>query len=146
MLCNAELAYYSNKLEINKSAHSKSWKVTIRDITGMNTSKPKHSSFSINDCIVADKQNIANECNQFFVNIGPQLAANIINTRDLLSYVDTFMQSIFIYNMSEYDVKHIILSSKSTAVGLDNFPAYLGKPSIDVYITPLTYILNQYMT
>ena len=43
---NAELAYYSNKLEVNKSDHSKYWKV-IRDITGMNTSKPKHCSVSI---------------------------------------------------------------------------------------------------
>ena len=74
MLRNAELANYSNKLEINKSDHSKSWKV-IREITGMNTTKPKHYSFSINDCIVADKQKIANKFNNFFVNIGLQLAA-----------------------------------------------------------------------
>ena len=107
MLRNAELAYYSNKLEINKSNHSKSWKV-IREITGRNTTKPKHYSFSINDCIVTDKQKIANECNNFFVNIGPYLAANIINMRDHLSYVNTFMHSIVIHNISEYNVKHII--------------------------------------
>ena len=41
------------------------------------------------------KQKIANEFNKFSVNIGPHLAANIMNTRDPLSYVDTFMQSIF---------------------------------------------------
>ena len=33
---------------------------------------------------------------------------NIISTRDPLSYVETFMHSIVIYDMSEYDVKHII--------------------------------------
>ena len=70
LLRNAELAYYSNKLEINKSDNSKSWKV-IREITGMNTIKPTHYSFSINDCIVTDKQKITNEFNNFFVNIGP---------------------------------------------------------------------------
>ena len=145
LLRNAELAYYSNKLEINKSDHSKSWKV-IRGITGMNTSNPKHFSFSINDCMVTDKQKIANEFNHFFVNIGPQMADNFISTRDPLSYVDTFMHSIVIYDMSEYDVKHIILSLKSNAAGWDNFPAYLGKQCIDVYITPLTFILNQSMT
>ena len=48
--------------------------------------------------------------------------------------------------MSEYYVKHIIWSLKSTAEGWDNFPAYLGKKCIDVYITPLTYILYQSMT
>ena len=114
------LAYYSNKLEINKSDRSKSWKV-IRDITGMNTSKPKHYSFSINDCMVTDKQKIANEFNHFFVNIGPQMVENIISTCDPLSYVDTFMHSIVIYDMSEYDVKHIILSLKSNAAGWDNY-------------------------
>ena len=145
MLRNAELAYYSNKLEINKSDHSKSWKV-IREITGMNTIKPTHYSFSINDCIVTDKQKIANEFNNFFVNIGPHLAANIINTHDPLSYVNTFLHSIVTHNISEYDVKHIILSLKSAAAGCDNFPAYLGKQCINAYITPLTYILNQSMT
>ena len=112
----------------------------------MNTTKPKHHSFSINACIVTDKQKIANEFNNFFVNIGPHLAANIINTRDPLSYVNTFMPSIIIHNISEYDVKHIILSLKSVAAGWDNFPAYLGKKCINGYITPLTYILNQSMT
>ena len=103
-------------------------------------------SFSINACIVTDKQKIANDFNHFFVNIGPHLAANIINTRDPLSYVNTFMHSIIIHNISEYDVKHIILSLKSAAAGWDNFPAYLGKKCINAYITPLTYILNQSMT
>ena len=67
LLRNAELAYYRNKLEINKSDHSKSWKV-MREITGMNTTKPKHHSFSINACIVTDKQKTANEFNNFCVN------------------------------------------------------------------------------
>ena len=92
----------------------------------MNTTKPKHHSFSINACIVTDKQKIANEFNNFFVNIGPHLASNIINTRDQLSYVNTFLHSIVIHNISEYDVKH-------------KFPAQLGKQCINAYITPLTY-------
>ena len=48
--------------------------------------------------------------------------------------------------MYEYDVKHIIVSLKSNAAGWDNFPAYLGKQCIDVYITLLTFILNLSMT
>ena len=56
------------------------------------------------------------------------------------------MHSIIIHNISEYDVKHIILSLKSAAAGWDNFPAYLGKKCINAYITSLTYILNQSMT
>ena len=91
----------------------------------MNTTKPKHYSFSINACIVTDKQKIPNEFNNFFVNIGPHLAANIIKTRHPLSYVNTFMHSIVIHNISEYDVKHIILSLKSAAAGWDNFSCIL---------------------
>ena len=56
------------------------------------------------------------------------------------------MQSIVIYYVSEYDLKQIILLLKSSAAGWDNFPAYLGKQCIDVYITPLTFILNQSIT
>ena len=83
----AELAYYDNTLEINKLDHSKFWKV-IRDITEISISKPKHYSFSINDCIVTDKQKITNE-------LGQQMAEHI-TTRDPLSYVDTSMHSIVI--------------------------------------------------
>ena len=100
----------------------------------MNTTIPKHYSVSINDCIVTDKQKIPNVFNNLFVNIGTHLAANIINTRDSLSYVNTFMHSIVIHNILEYDVKHIILSLKSAAAGWDNFPAYLGKQCINAYI------------
>ena len=74
------------------------------------------------------------------------MAENIISMRDPLSYVNNFMHSIVIYDMSEYDVKHIILSLKCNSAGWDNFPAYLDKQCIDVYITPLTFILNQSMT
>ena len=74
------------------------------------------------------------------------MAENIMSTRDTLSYVNTFVHSIVLYDMSEYDVKHFILSLKSNAAGWDNFLAYLGKHCIDVYITLLTFILNQSMT
>ena len=74
------------------------------------------------------------------------MAENIISMCDPLSYVDTFMHSIVMYDMCEYDVKHINLSLKNNAAGWDNIPAYLGKQCIDVYITPLTFILNQSMT
>ena len=38
---------------------------------------------------------------------------------------------------------HMMLS---LLFGWDNFPAYLGKQCIDVYLTPLTFILNQSMS
>ena len=56
-----------------------------------------------------------------------------------------FKHSIVIHNISEYDVKHIILSLKSAAAGWDNFPVHLTKQCINAYLTPLTYMLHQSM-
>ena len=97
LLRNAELTYYSNKLEINKSDHSKSCKV-IREITGMNTTKPKHHSFSINACIVTDKQKIANEFNNFFVNIGPLILLIRVTHYHMLTLLCTLLLSIIYQN------------------------------------------------
>ena len=143
MLRNAELAYYSNKLEINKSYHSKSCKVVIGDITGMNTSKPKHYSFSINDCMVTEKQKIANEFNHFFVNIGPQMA-DILLVRVTHYLMLTVLCTLLLYMICLNMMISILFchNNISNAAGWVNFPAYLGKQCIDVYITPVTFILN----
>ena len=39
--------------------------------------------------------------------------------------------------MSEYDVKHIILSWKTTAAGCDHFPAHLGKQYFNGYVNTI---------
>ena len=59
-LRNAEIAYYSNELDIHKSDINKSWKI-LKTIIGKNSNKSKNKiSFSINNILVTDSLVIAN--------------------------------------------------------------------------------------
>ena len=76
LLRNAELAYISNELEVNKPDLSKSWKI-IKNITGLNNSKSNSTCFYINNIMTTDKLKIAQEFNIFYVKIGQELAEKI---------------------------------------------------------------------
>ena len=141
LLRNAELLYYSEQLETNKHDIAKSWKI-IKEITGLNSSKSTNVFFNINGITVSDKTTIAIEFNNFFVNIGPELASSITSIVNPLSYVNNVMYSIVIPNVSEYEIMQIILSLKNSAAGWDEIPASVGKKCIQSYIKPLTYIIN----
>ena len=85
---------------------------------------------------------IADEFNNLFVSIGPQLANNISNTVSPLSYVDSVVNSIVISTITTLEVRNIILSTKNISPGWDDIPACVGKKCTDHYIEPLTHIIN----
>ena len=72
----AERKYYQNMLENNKFNLKKKWQI-LKDIIGK--SKPGNMSdkFLINGSIVEDSQVIANAFNNFYINIGSNLAGKI---------------------------------------------------------------------
>ena len=47
---------------------------------------------------------IAEEFNNFFVSIGPQLASNIYSSNNHMSYMNTVINSIFIPDISTIEV------------------------------------------
>ena len=61
-----------NLLEINKYNIVKNWRI-LKDITG----KKKNPSFIISKNTTSDKQKIAYRFNNYFVNVGPDLANKI---------------------------------------------------------------------
>ena len=91
---------------------------------------------TINNQTVNDSQTIANEFNNLFVSIGPELADNIT------CFVDNIMNSIVISYVSCMDIKTTILSLKNSSTGYDKLPASIAKQCIDNYVVPLTYIGN----
>ena len=141
LLRNAELLYYSEQLETNKHDIAKSWKI-IKDITGLSSSKSTNVFFNINGITVSDKTIIAQEFNNFFVNIGPELANSITSTVNPLSYVNNVMYSIVISTVSEHEIMQIVSILKNSSAGWDEIPASVGKKCIQSYIKPLTHIIN----
>ena len=116
-LRNIEIDYYSNELEINKYDIKKPWKI-LRNIVGKNSDKNKQKNiFSINNKIISNSQVIAEEFNNFFVSIVPQLASNIYSSTNHMSYMNTVVNSIFIPDITTIEVINVILLLKNSCAG-----------------------------
>ena len=98
---------------------------------------------------ISDKQDIANQFNTFFANIGPDLSKKIPKHQDksMESYLKENILCSFNFELIEQDtVKKIIkrLNAKHSS-GHDNVSTILLK-EIRLLISPLTLILNQSLT
>ena len=63
-----------------------------------------------------------------------------------MTYIIPVQNSMYMPELSENDVKNIILSLENSAAGWDNFPTFMAKQCIDGYISPLTSIINKAIT
>ena len=88
---------------------------------------------------------IAQEFNNFFVSIGPQLPSNISSSTNHMVYMNTVANSIFIPDITTIEVINVILLLKNSCAGWDDIPAYVMKRCINVYIEPLTHIIDKSM-
>ena len=83
-------------MEIHKNDSKKSWKI-FKNIIGKDSLRSKGKlKFKINSETASDSQIIATEFNNFFTSIGPALVDKITCLVDLISYVDTTINSIVI--------------------------------------------------
>ena len=118
----------------------------MRNIIGKNSDKNKQKNiFSINNKIISNSQVIVQEFNNFFVSIGPQLATNISSSTNHMVYMNTVANSIFIPDITTIEVMNVILLLKNSCAGWDDIPAYVMKRCINVYIEPLTHIIDKSM-
>ena len=99
---------------------------------------------------ITDKTEIAKHFNEFFVNIGPSLASEIIteNKRPYSTYLRETTNAMFKFNLVDVDhAKKIIslLHPKSSA-GPDGLSLELTKYLAPALVNPLTIIINQSLT
>ena len=104
----------------------------------------------VNGNSVKSEQNIANEFNIFFTNIGPNLANNINtnNKRTYSSYLTNASASNFYFSpISQDDVSKIIASLRyKSSFGHDGMSTKFLKTLVPVLLRPLTLIINQSLT
>ena len=86
---------------------------------------------------------IAEEFNNIFVSIGPQLASNISSSTNYMFYMNTAANCIFIPDITNIEVINVILLLKNSCAGWDDIPAYVMKRCINAYIEPLTHIIDK---
>ena len=101
----------------------------------------------INDKIIHDVHDICDKFNDFFVNIGPNLAANIKPSSNIkyTSFLKRIITSAFHFDLvNESEVLKIVSSLKNKeSAGYDGLSTKLLKILIPAVIKPLTLIINQ---
>ena len=143
----AKIQYYDKLFSQYKSDIMKTWQ-TISDIICKSNKKRKTLDKIIVDSkIITNKEEICNEFNVFFANIGPKLATQIKPTWN--KTYDTFLKKrvlmYFAFTLvGENDVLKYLSSLRTKkSAGFDGISVKLLKRLSSALINPLTLIINQ---
>ena len=137
--------YYSRQFNKYKFDSKSTWKVINEALkTKSDTSPPKH--ISQDGCQINDPAAIAETFNDFFVNLGPNLANKIPKTQTKFqSFLkDRNPQSLLFEPAAEEEIKSIVnnLNNKKSS-GYDGITNFLLKSIINEILTPLTHVFNK---
>lgn len=137
--------YYSEQLEINKSSMKKMYEIID---AATNSSKGKSN---IDMCITddddkqfANDKDMANFCNNYYINIGQNMAAKIDNApHNFCNKIPKVKNSIFLNPVDRNEIiTHISSLKNNTSPGLDGITTEVIK-SCHIYIVePLIHIIN----
>ena len=143
ILRKTEKEYYKCLLETNKNNLKKTWSI-IRSV--INNCKPSklNESFLYNNSIITNKNEVSNKFNDYFVNVGKTLAAQIPKSGPSFhKYLpEANRECIFLIPTDEREIRNIILNIRNSAPGYDGISLKCIYPVIDTLVTPLTYITN----
>ena len=83
-----EKAYYSKLLEDNKNNIKETWKI-LNDIMNKKSKKTTNPQNFIDSegNTITDEKTAANQFNEFFINVGPNLAAKIKKKKIVVTYL-----------------------------------------------------------
>ena len=143
----AEKEYYSKLLTDAKGNIKSTWRILNAVInTKTNTSKLA-SHFECNGINIVSKQSIADEFNNFFVDVGSNLAKVITVADNAASIYDYMGQqcpnSMFINPVSEDEVVSIIKSCKPKhSKDCDDINMSVLSKVTDQFVKPLVHIFN----
>ena len=143
----AKRSYYQQCFQKYKSDIKNTWKTIGSLLNKTDSKKDIPSYFVIHDHKLDDQRQIANEFNNYFVQIGSQLANKIVNqqNKSFTQYLKQSQSNIFQFqNIDQQKILKIIdgLSPKSSS-GFDGISTILLKGIKNEICHPLTLIVNQ---
>ena len=134
--------YYQNLFSSSKNNMKKSWK-TLRYLLG--TQKKNNSTDKIFNEAKSDaeKYEIVNKFNDFFANIGNNLAALVPETSNSPTFAsDHIPQSFFLFPPTREEISKIIMKLKLTWTPTDILPIKLLKTFCDILVIPITHMID----
>jgi hypothetical protein len=143
----AKKNYYFHCFETCKSNIKATWNNINLVLNRCNRKSDFPEYFLINGNYISDAVQIANHFNQYFTNIGPELAnkINIPEGKSYLDYLDIPIHSKFTFKVitKEYVLKIIDSLKTKTSRGIDMISSKLLKMIKNEISDALTIIINQ---
>lgn len=144
-----KIMFYERKFLEYKGNPKKTWS-TINQLTGQQKNKNKIDSLKINDMVVNDSLQIANEFNNYFLNVVEDLVVSAKNSCDFDDLpaknhfsVKQESSSMFLSPVTKDDIEKAIMSLKcGKSSGVDQISSYLVKRIYYSVIDVLLYIFN----
>ena len=127
-----------------KNGVRKVWKIIKKVIGKPNDSRKQDLEMFVDGSISKDPKTIVNAFNDYFVDVGPQLASRINSDVNPMPYISAYSKkSIFIPYVTQYNITTILSGINNSSPGWDNILSVILKPFIKEYIKPLTYVINK---
>ena len=138
----AEKSHVQNLFESSKSNLGKSWKI-IKSVLNKSHTKNIQRTFSANGKLITDKKEIAENFNDFFVNIGPTLSNKIPFTEgNIQDYLTRAQNRILLSPVDKAEITEVIKNLKDSSSGWDEIDASMLKLSLNSIIAPFKHICN----
>ena len=142
----AKVNYFNSKFTEYSSNSKKTW--TLINSIISKKSKSLAESFIIDNCLVVDKNIIANKFNSHFANAGLQLAETLpetqLNFRNFLP--ERIINSMFLTPVTSDELTKLVHSLSNTSAGYDDVPISLLKHVINLICNILVDIFNKSFT
>ena len=138
---------YSNQLNKNKHDPRKTWQC-INGILNKSNHNPSYpESFNLNNTLITDTKDIAENFNDYFIDIGKNLADKIpLSQKSFVDYIPNRFntsESCAIRLTDPYEIIDIVNSmSNSTSAGIDEVSINILKSVICCIAKPLSIIIN----
>ena len=149
LLKNAERSYYNEQILTNKNNIRKTWSIIKTIINKNKSDQNKQIKFMLSDgSVTDDKQMVAEKFNEFFVNVGPNLAKKIPeqkqNPLDFLK--NMISNTIYLSPVTPSEVISIMGSCKDSSPGFDDIKISPLHCVFQHIANPLSYICNLSLT
>ena len=145
----AKREFYQAKFETTSSDPNKKWEFVNTVLNRKNCQDDAPNCLKIDDQKITEKNEIAEKFNEFFTNVGSNLAAQLpVSNIDPLNYISEYSHALspppFCFQEISLEITSKILSKSSTkkAVGCDGISMKLLKEHSTAFAPILTHMIN----
>jgi hypothetical protein len=140
----SKLRYYNNQFDKCKNNLKATWKIIGTLIKRKSKRHLKQTRIIRNDVTYTNEYDIANQFNQHFVNVGPNLA-NKLPTSNLnaVSYIQNSPISSFSMSPLTVSQVHVLFQSLDTSKASISIPNFIVKTAADVLAPIFCCIYNE---